>query len=82
MTLTSKSFSFAKILIVAAFRTDWRKPILIYSACEKALIVYLVVTNIDRPYARGFRVGAGMDATVVLYTVAYFAVCGFKTTSM
>lgn len=43
-------------MIVAVFRADWRKPILIYSALEKAFIVYLVVTNVSRPYARGFWV--------------------------
>src|ERR1039458_3982602 len=54
-------------MIVAAFRADWRRPILIYSAFEKAFLVYLVATNVTRPYARGFWFGAGMDATVVLY---------------
>jgi hypothetical protein len=69
-------------MIVAAFRADWRRPILIYSAFEKAFLVYLVATNVTRPYARGFWFGAGMDATVVLYTVVYFGVCGFKTPSL
>jgi hypothetical protein len=64
-------------MIVAVFRADWRKPILIYSALEKAFIVYPVVTNVSRPYARGFWVGAGMDATVVAYTIVYFVVSGF-----
>ena len=68
-------------MIVAAFRADWRIPILIYSACEKAFMVYLVVANVSRPYARGFWAGAGMDATVVLYTIAYFGVYGFKSPS-
>src|ERR1039458_1659888 len=60
----------------------WGIPILIYSAFEKAFLVYLVATNVTRPYARGFWFGAGMDATVVLYTVVYFGVCGFKTPSL
>ena len=64
-------------MIVAAFRTDWRKPILIYSAIEKSFVVYLVVANGGHSYAEGFRLGAMMDATVVLYTIAYFGVCGF-----
>ena len=53
-------------MIVAAFRADWRTPILLFSAGEKAFIVYLVLVNISRPYARGFWAGAAMDATVVL----------------
>ncbi len=67
-------------MIVAAYREDWRKPILIYSLCEKAFLVYLVVANISQPYSRGLWLGAGMDATVVLYTIAYFAVCGLPST--
>lgn len=59
-------------MILAAFRADWRTPILIFSACEKAFIVYLVATNASQPYARGFWAGAAMDSTVVLYTILYF----------
>ena len=68
-------------MIVAAFRADWRIPILTYSLFEKAFMVYLVIANLSRPYARGFWFGAVMDATVVLYTIAYFAVCGFESPS-
>jgi hypothetical protein len=60
-------------MIVAAFGTDWRKPVLLFSACEKAFMVYLVATNISQPYARGLWFGSAMDATVVLYTIGYFA---------
>jgi hypothetical protein len=66
-------------MIVAAFRTDMRKPILIFSALEKTFIVYLVAANISRPYARGLWFGAAMDATVVFYTIGYFAVRAFST---
>ena len=68
-------------MIVAAFQAEWRKPILIYSACEKAFMVYLVGANAGRPYSEGFRLGAMMDATVVPYTIAYFAMFGFGTPS-
>lgn len=68
-------------MIVAAFRVDWRKPILIYSGFEKTFMVYLVVANVSRPYAKGFWLGAVMDAAVVLYTIGYFAVYGFKPPS-
>jgi hypothetical protein len=64
-------------MIVAAFSVEWRKPILIYSAFEKIFLVYLVVANGSHPYAQGFKMGATMDGTVVLYTIAYFAVYGF-----
>jgi hypothetical protein len=64
-------------MVVAAFRVEWRNPILIYSAFEKTFMVYVVVANRSQAYAQGFKAAAAMDATVVLYTIVYFAVCGF-----
>ena len=64
-------------MVVAAFRVEWRNPILIYSAFEKTFMVYLVMANSSHAYAQGFKPGGAMDATVVLYTIAYFAICGF-----
>jgi hypothetical protein len=63
-------------MIVAAYRADWRKPILTFCACEKAFVAYLVVANVRYPYSHGLWMGAGMDATVALYTIAYFGVGG------
>jgi hypothetical protein len=65
-------------MIVAAFRVEWRKPILIYSLFEKLFLVYLVLANGSYAYAQGFKIGAAMDASVVLYTIIYFAVYGFR----
>jgi hypothetical protein len=65
-------------MVIAAFRADVRTPVLIFSACEKAFMVYLVTTNLGQPYARGLWVGAAMDATVVLYTVVYYSVSVFN----
>jgi hypothetical protein len=65
-------------MVVAAYRVNWRNPILIYSACEKTFMVYVVLANLSQPYSQGFLIGGVMDATVVLYTIGYFAVCGFK----
>jgi hypothetical protein len=64
-------------MIVAALRVEWRKPILIYSLFEKAFMVYLVLANGSHSYSQGFKVGAAMDATVVLYTILYFSVFRF-----
>jgi hypothetical protein len=64
-------------MIVAALRVEWRKPILIYSLFEKAFMVYLVLANGSHSFSQGFKVGAAMDATVVLYTIVYFAVFRF-----
>jgi hypothetical protein len=65
-------------MIVAAFKADWRNPILVFAALEKAFVVYLVLANRNQPFAHSLIAGAAMDATVVLYTVAFFEVCGFK----
>jgi len=64
-------------MVVAAFKAEWRNPILIYSLLEKAFMVYLVVANGNHSYSQGFKAGAAMDATVVLYTIVYFSVVGF-----
>jgi hypothetical protein len=64
-------------MIVAAFKVEWRTPILIFSLFEKAFMVYLVLANGSHSYSQGFKVGAAMDATVVLYTIVYFAVFRF-----
>jgi hypothetical protein len=64
-------------MIAIAFKVEWRNPILIYSLFEKAFMVYLVLVNRSQSYSQGFKVGAAMDATVVLYTIVYFAVVGF-----
>ena len=66
-------------MIAAAIRPEWRTPILMYSALEKAFMVYLVLANSSRPYSQGFWSAATVDATIVVYTIAYFAVCGFGT---
>ncbi len=60
-------------MIVAAFKEEWRTPILVYSAIEKAFMVFLAVSNAREPFAEGFYVPATMDAIVVLYTLVYFA---------
>jgi hypothetical protein len=64
-------------MIAIAFKVEWRNPILIYSLFEKAFMVYLVLVNRSQSYSQGFKVGAAMDATVVVYTIVYFAVFGF-----
>jgi hypothetical protein len=64
-------------MIAIAFKVEWRMPILIYSLLEKAFMVYLVLANGKHSYSQGFKPGAAMDATVVLYTIVYFAVFGF-----
>ena len=68
-------------MVVAAYRVNWRNQILIYSGVEKAFMVYVVLVNLSQPHSQGFLIGGVMDAAVVLYTIGYFAVCGFKLPS-
>ena len=46
-------------MIAAAFKVEWRTPILLYSLLEKAFMVYLVVANRSQPYSQGFKAGCG-----------------------
>jgi hypothetical protein len=57
----------------------WRLPIGVYSAFEKAFMVWLVLANARQPFVAGFWVPFALDLTVVVYTVGYFMACGFDT---
>jgi len=59
-------------MIISAFRVSWRMPILIYSAIEKAFMVFLYLFNISRPFSAGFAGAAVMDAVIVIYLLSYF----------
>jgi hypothetical protein len=41
-------------MIIAAFKVDWRNPILVFAALEKTFVVYLVVANSHQAYVHGF----------------------------
>jgi hypothetical protein len=62
----------------AALIPPWRVPILLFSALEKAFFVWLVVANAQQPFVSGFWMPCAFDAVVVIYTIGYFAVCGFR----
>lgn len=62
----------------AAIVPAWRLPILVFSAIEKAFMVWLVLSHADQEFVRGFWIPAAVDATVVLYTIAYFSVVGIS----
>lgn len=56
----------------------WRTPIALYSAVEKAFMVWLVLSNLQHSFTQGFLVPLALDATVVLFTIGYFAACGLQ----
>ncbi len=60
-------------MIAAVIKESWRTPILLYSLIEKAFMVFLVVSNADQDFSRGFWAPATMDAIIVLWSLAYFA---------
>ena len=62
----------------AAIVPAWRFPILVFSGIEKAFMVWVVLSNADQEFVRGFWIPAALDSTVVLYTVVYFLVMGFR----
>jgi hypothetical protein len=64
-------------MMLAAMISQWRVPILLYSALEKAFLGWLVLSNAHQPFVSGFWVPFALDSTVVIYTIGYFAVCGF-----
>ncbi|MEL4179047.1 hypothetical protein [Roseateles sp. PN1] len=59
-------------MILAALRSEWRTPILIFVGLEKACLVLLVLMNWGQPAAAGFVGGALMDVLVSLYILGYF----------
>lgn len=67
-------------MMAAAVVPAWRLPIFLYSGVEKTFMVWLVASNASEPFVNGFWVPFALDSTVVVYTVGYFAACGFRNT--
>jgi len=68
-------------MMLAALVPQWRVPILLYSAFEKAFMVWLVLSNAQSSFVSGFWIPFVLDSTVVIYTIGYFAVCGLRPAS-
>lgn len=65
-------------MMAAAVVPAWRVPIFLYSAVEKAFMVWLVLANAREPFVSGFWAPFVVDSAVVIYTIGYFASCGFR----
>ncbi len=65
-------------MMAGAVVPEWRTPIFLYSAIEKSFMVWLVLSNAPQPFVSGFWIPSALDFTVVIYTIGYFAVCGFR----
>jgi hypothetical protein len=62
----------------AAIVPQWRVPILIFSGFEKAFMVFLVLSNVQFAFVKGFWLPFALDSTVVIYTLGYFLSGGFR----
>jgi hypothetical protein len=65
-------FGIGVLMIAAAFRPWLRFETMVFSTLEKAVLVFLVISNVGQPWAKGYLVPALIDATIVAYSVLYF----------
>ena len=65
-------------MMLAALVPQWRVPILLYSAFEKAFMVWLVLSNAQSSFVSGFWIPFVLDSTVVIYTIGYVLTLGFR----
>lgn len=54
-------------MILAALVPKWRVPVLLYSSLEKALMVWLVLSNGQNSFVSGFWIPCALESTVVIY---------------
>jgi len=59
-------------MIIAAFRAEWRLPILLFIIIEKACFVLLYLYHACQQSGAGFKGAAVMDAIIVIYLLVYF----------
>ena len=59
-------------MIIAAFRAEWRLPILLFIVAEKACFVVLYLFHACQQSGAGFKGAAIMDGIIVVYLLLYF----------
>jgi len=45
---------------------------MVFSAIEKSFMVYLFLSNLGQPWAKGYLFPFLMDSTIVAYSILYF----------
>src|SRR5215471_21659763 len=65
-------FGIGVLMVVAAFRPWLRFETMVFSAVEKAFMVYLVLSNLGQPWAMGYLFAFVVDSTIVAYSIVYF----------
>ena len=58
-------------LILSAFITSWRLPIILYATVEKIFIVFFYIVNSKQTYSDGFLFSAIIDTIIVIYFLLY-----------
>ena len=61
-------------LIISAFITSWRFPIIVFATVEKIFYVYLYIVSSQYKYSQGFFTSALIDAIIVIYFVIYILI--------
>src|SRR5262247_989663 len=65
-------FGIGALMVAAAFRPWLRFETMLFSIIEKAFMVYLVLSNLSQPWAKGYLVAFLIDSTIVAYSILYF----------
>jgi len=65
-------FGIGALMVVAAFRPWLRFETMLFSTVEKAFMVYLFLSNLGQPWAKGYLFPFLVDSTIVAYSILYF----------
>src|SRR5215831_13785156 len=65
-------FGIGALMVAAAFRPWLRFETMLFSTIEKAFMVYLFLSNLGQPWAKGYLVAFLIDSTIVAYSILYF----------
>ena len=65
-------FGIGVLMVVAAFRPWLRFETMLFSTVEKTFMVYLVISNLGKPWATGYLLPFLVDSTIVAYSILYF----------
>ena len=65
-------FGIGGLMVIAAFRPWLRFETMLFSAIEKAFLVYLFVSNLGQPWTMGYLPAFLVDSTIVAYSILYF----------
>ena len=65
-------FGIGILMVAAAFRPWLRFETMVFSTVEKGFMVYLFLSNLDRPWAMGYLFAFVVDSTIAAYSIVYF----------